>query len=344
MRLFSLLRGVFGRSGRDVDTDAPESLPSPPPTVAVAVEPDVPDGPPGWWVPRGPPVLAPPTPAGVRVARTLYDRCARAVDDPTLELPQLPHVGQQLLAMLHAEDVSFPEAAELAGQDPALAADLLRVVNSVAYRGINEIRRLDLALARLGRRAAHSLVLTASVKRIAIRLGGAHRTLGEQLWRRSVASAVVAGVLGTQRNVPEEEAFLIGLLHDIGLLAVLKIVHDFQQSEGRPVSRAAFDALGARWHEHLGLRLADAWNLPDPLPELLGNHHHLPGDADPLAGQRLLLQVTDVVCSLLEYAPYVPYDFFNLDCVQRFGLTDTRATRALLTDLPEQIAGRLEVL
>ncbi len=161
--------------------------------------------------------------------------------------------------------------------------------------------------------------------------------MGEEIWQRSLVAASMLREFSKRFGLPSDEGFLAGLLHDIGMLAVLKVVHEYRQFHGRPVSRAVFEHVAAEWHEHIGLRLSEAGNLPSPLPELIGNHHRPPGEDDPLRVQRLLLQVSDVACAMLGYAPYVPYDFFNLDCVRRLGLKDDATTRALLISIREQL-------
>ncbi len=299
---------------------------------------------PPWWVPRGEPVLSAPEASQVMgvADQAMCDLCQRALEDPDLELPQLPQVAQQLLLMLHDDNADLRRAAEIAGRDPALTSEVLRLVNSVAYRGDNQILGLEQAFVRLGRRAVRALVLSSSVKSLAIRTGGAKQTLGEELWRRSIASAVVTASLAPHCDLPEEDLFLVGLLHDIGWLAVLKVTHGFQATSRRKVPREVFDALGTRWHEPLGRRLAEAWELPDPLPEVIGSHHATPGADNPVATYRHLVALADVVCAMLEYAPYVPYDFFGLPCVRELGLAENVETCALLSDWPLLIAERIE--
>ena len=299
-----------------------------------------------WWVPRGEPTIVrqkPRADAYVR-ERRLYDQCVRALDNANVELPQLPQVSQQLLMMLAGEGPDLRRAAEVAERDPALTAGVLRLVNSAAYRRVVEVRQLDQAFARLGQRALRSFLLASTVKQVAIRIGGPQRTLGEELWRRSLASGAILADLADRHGLPEDDAFLAGLLHDIGMLAVLKVVHDFERSAGQKVSRELFDALSHEWHEHMGLRLADAWGLPDPLPAICGNHHRDPAEDDPLATCRDLIALADAICALLEFAPYVPYGLFNLPCARRLGLADDGETRAWLADLPDVLTERVQLI
>lgn len=295
-----------------------------------------------WFMPRSVPVLHAPHAVDCEpIDTSLHEAIVAVLRESDLELPRLPQITQSALGLLSKPDFNQRQLAELIGRDPMLAASVLRTANSALYRGVSAITRLETAFARIGQRTLHGIVLSENVKALAIRVSsGGERSLGQELWQRSIASAAIAARFAERLKLAEDEAFLLGLLHDIGMLAMLRVVHDYQTAHGRRVSRPLFDALCDEWHEQLGLRLADAWNLPTPLPELIGSHHKEPAADDPLRPQRQLLQFTDVATSMLGYAPYVSYDFFRMPCVIALGIHDVPATRELLLELPDLIERR----
>ena len=315
------------------EADAPESAAD----AAPAVDPHA------WWMPRGVPVIvAPSASASLRPIDTdLYSELTKALDEPNIELPQLPDVAQRVLRLLEKQDVNFAEAARVAERDPVLTAEILRVVNSASFRAIRQVQRLNQAFPRLGVRRLRAILVSATMKSIMIAPGGGSKTVGTQLWRGASAAAVVAAETAPRVGIPEDEAYLSGLLHDIGMMVLLRVLHDYQTKTGKKITRPIYAALAERWHEHLGLRLADSWHLPDPLPELIANHHKIPAEGDPLAKPRLLLAFSDVVCAMLEYTPYIPYDFFNHPAVARLGINDNADTREFLNSLPMTIEKRL---
>ena len=346
MGFLQLLSELFGGGSHDSRAGGRESagpgtgvLPPPDEQPEVMPESELT----GWWTPDGETtVVAPPLTGDERlVDRDLHDHLVRVLDDPDLALPRLPQIAQRALIMLHDPGVDFGRLAELIEQDPAVAAEVLRIANSVAYRGIAEVARLDLAFARLGSRTLRSIILALSTKGLMIQTGAAERSRGEELWQRALVSGIVLEQFSDSARLSRDEAFMLGLLHDIGMLAVLRVLHDYERTGGRRVPRPLFDRLCGEWHEHIGLRLADAWNLPKPLPDIIGNHHRDLRDDDPLLYTRSLVQFADVVCAMLEYAPYVPYDFFALPCVRRIGLQNDTATCRKLAVLPELIAQRI---
>lgn len=300
---------------------------------------------PSWWMPRGEPVstLGAARVGSEPIESDLHEALSQTLKDPELELPRIPQVANRALTMLRDSSIDFHQLARVIETDQALAAGVLRTANSVTYRGYAEITNLEQAFLRMGQRTLRSMILGFSIKHLAIRTGGPQRTLGEELWRRSTASAVICGHFGVQHGLAADEAFLIGLLHDIGMLAVSRVTNDFQVKTGRRLSRDVFDSLSEEWHEHIGLRLADEWNLPSPLPELIGNHHSEPAADDPLRLQRNLIALSDVVCAMLEISPYVPFDFFNLACVRDLGIQDDEPTRLNLQRLPDLIRARSDM-
>jgi HD-like signal output (HDOD) protein len=348
-------RSLFGRGKKE--TDAPAAVAeatrpgSPAPvdatdivTRATAPEPEnAAENAHQWWRPTEPMVVSiEDNGPGPAIDGALYSELGRALDNAEFELPQLPVVVREVLAMLNDRDVNLSAAASVAERDPVLTAEVIRVVNAVAYRAMRPVERLNQAFPRLGVRKLRAMLVGASMKSLAIRSGEGGEGLGAQLWRASNAAAIVAGETAREVGQPEDEAYLAGLLHDIGHLVLLKILHDYQQKTGRKVTRQLFEALARRWHEPLGLRLASNWGMPDPLPELIGNHHRTPSATDPLARTRHILAFTDAACALMRYSTYVPYDLFALPASQALGFDDSPGTHTFLASLPPAIRARMK--
>lgn len=359
MALLTLIRRLIGRScetpanGAEASPTAASAADAPAPSNFVEEPPFAPVPAPSktsapdeeivipeneWWhaapVEDAPAAARPP--GGVDAA--LREQLVRVLDDPNCELPRLPQVAQRALFMLSRDDVEYQRLAELVGQEPALTADVLRVANSVIYRGVEEVRRLDHAFARLGQRTLRQIVMATTVKGMAIRTGGADRSIGEQLWQAALASAVLVEEVGKRVGLGGDEMFLIGLLHDIGSMAILNVVHRHEQRHKRQLPREAFDSLCRDWHEHIGLRLSDAWNLPAPLPEIIASHHREPADDDPHAKRRRVVQFVDACCGRLGYAANPPGDFFALPGAVGLGFQDDDETRRFLRTLPAVLA------
>lgn len=268
-----------------------------------------------------------------------------ALDGKELDLPQLPHVAQRALMSLRNDQVDFRKLAEVIRDDAALTAAILRVANSAAYAGVTRLMRLEDAFVRLGVRALRSAILAMTLRPLAIRTGGEDRSLGEELWRASVGAGVITAALCEHRQLDADDGFVIGLLHNVGALALLGVVHEQQAAAGVKLSRAVFEEVCRRRHEEVGARVAAQWNLPSPLPELIGNHHAAPSPDDPLRVHRLILQFADECLSRLGYGsrPASPGGLFEQPSAAGLALTADDETTALLDSLPHLIEEALEV-
>jgi putative nucleotidyltransferase with HDIG domain len=297
-----------------------------------------------WWAPQDVELVREaPKPTKTTINASTHERIKRALDDPDLELPQLPRVTQQALMCLRSEKLEYRELAKIVTQDQVLTAEILRVANSVAFRRMSEVQNVDTAFSRLGIRELRRILLATSMKSVMIHTGAQNRSLGRGLWQCSRVSAAIMEHVAPRVGVDPSQAYLIGLLHDIGRVAVLRVMHEMLPGHIGGVPREDFDRVCENWHEHLGQRLASSWGLPDPLPEVIGSHHR-PTDPDhPMRDQRLLISLADVVCAMLNYAPYVPYDFFNLDCIRGLGIKDDADTRQWLATWPSLAASHAAV-
>lgn len=343
-RLFSAFDGIAQDSADSatavVDEDSAADPESDPDTAPVEAEPC-------WWIPAAGAVPA-ATPLASPTNAALVSQLEQAIElslaDPQFELPKLSHVIDRALTMLRRDNADYAALARLIGEDPALAAQILRVANSAYFAANAKILALQPAFARLGIRTIRGIILSASLKNFSIRIDGGNRSLGEDLWRRSLAGGVIMSAAAKHCGLDPEDAFLAGLLHNIGDFVVMMIVH--QETRGLPVkaTRDTIESLATAWHEQAGVRLAEIWQLPSPLPELIADHHRLPAPGDPHEKLRLLILFADVVRSLLGIIPYHPYDFFATPCVQRLGFKDTPEVRGFLRTLPTQIDQRIEGL
>ena len=296
----------------------------------------------GWWVPKGAPVLAPaydPPPTEGRDAE-LHDHLIDILDSASLQLPQLSDSSQHALSMLGKEDVDFKQLVEVVERDPALTAEVLRMVNSPAYRSVHDVMRLHLAFARIGRRPLRALMLGITYRSVALGSAGRHRTFAKELWQASVAAGALLETMCKPYTLSPDDGFLVGLLYNIGKLPVLKVVHDHETHSGQKVAIEMLELLCRERHQQMGQRLASEWYIPEPIPTVIAGQGQEPADDDPLKLWHLLGAFAEVACHMIGFAPYVPYDFFNLPCVQRLGLRDEPDSHELLRSLPKAISAR----
>ncbi len=246
--------------------------------------------------------------------------------DPNL--PTLPGNAAEVVQLCRHGDVPMDQLARVICRDPALALKVLHTVNSAAYGLRNQVTTISHALVLLGMETVKSVALSFTL------VGSLKDVRGQDfdptpIWQRSLISAVSARSIALKMGgAQSEEAFLAGLLQDMGILALI-------QTLGSPyidLLRKVGDT-SARLHEveqkylkldhtQVGEALAEKWNLP-PVLTLPIRFHEQPEVATG-EGQRTALAVAlgnkaavpflarDAKAPLKEYLKYAT-KWFNMD-------------------------------
>lgn len=141
---------------------------------------------------------------------------------PDIQLPSLPEVTLRALEACHQDD-SYRKISDIVSKDAALTTRVLAVANSALYGPVTRIRSIDQALLRLGTHRFHTLLLTATLHQILLELGADEWQQLRDFWRLSLTAALTARTLATLTRYPEpDQAFMLGMLHNIGELLALK--------------------------------------------------------------------------------------------------------------------------
>lgn len=198
------------------------------------------------------------------------------------QLPALPLVVQRILNLLGREDSSSRQIADAISLDPALAARVLRLVNSALFSLADPVTTVQHAVRLLG--FAEIRNLTMGLKIMETSFGQAEGILDRsKFWEHSLACGICAKHLATGfPEIDPEEAFLGGLLHDIG-----KLVLDsyFQEAWSEAMERCqGSDCLPLEMekkmvglpHTTIGRILARHWKIPELHQAAIEHHHRLP--------------------------------------------------------------------
>ncbi|MHC4129605.1 MAG: sensor domain-containing diguanylate cyclase [Planctomycetota bacterium] len=194
------------------------------------------------------------------------------------KLPTLPTVAVELLQLTQDPDVDLADIARLVQYDQALAAKILRTVNSSYYHLAQPCPTIKRALAYLGLSTVKSLVLGFSLVDLT-------RTCGDGVdlldyWRRSVyAAAAARRIAVVTRRCDPDEALLAALMQDIGMLAMHAVLgakygEIVSQTNGNHhvLPYCETDALGFN-HAEAGAHLGQRWCLPRQIVHPIRHHH-----------------------------------------------------------------------
>ncbi|HYK88153.1 MAG TPA: HDOD domain-containing protein [Acidobacteriota bacterium] len=206
----------------------------------------------------------------------------------TGDLPPLPASAMRAMQMTKDPEVTASELQTVISQDQALSAKILRIVNSAMYSLRREVSTVSHAVTILGMENLRSIIMAASIQQFnetgMRRAGGlATRLLADHSWCAAVAARAVARHI---RYPNLEEAFLCGLIHDLGKPALLFCIPDRYSEIFNDAYRGAatfhdaeISGLGFT-HAQVGSMLAQKWNFPQHLCEAIGYHH------DPLSAPK----------------------------------------------------------
>jgi putative nucleotidyltransferase with HDIG domain len=211
-----------------------------------------------------------------------------ALASPWIEkLSRLPAPIERICSLSRHEGSSARHIAAACGADPALAARVLAVVNSPALGPRRPVPDLLQAAVVLGMNRIRNLVLAAHLSD-ALVVRAADSVAGRFL-KHSLAVAEMARALGRAAAVREsEDMYLAGLLHDLGLAALLLAHPGFYAGVAARAGDAAFDlaaaerdALGAS-HPEVGHQIAHRWPIDEKvLRAVLDHHAPIPSPAGP---------------------------------------------------------------
>lgn len=193
-----------------------------------------------------------------------------------LELPLLPQVASQVMALTSDPAADASKLSSLIHQDQALAAHVLRIANSPAYMPRSPVVSLQHAVAMLGINLLSEIAFTASLKAGAFQVPG-HEEEVKHLWRHSLASGAFAKEVARARRVNVESAFLCGLLHAIGKPVVLRTTSGIAKKQNIPADKPLLRMLMNGYHSRVGCLIAEKWGLPKQVAEAIqyyGDYDH----------------------------------------------------------------------
>ena len=207
------------------------------------------------------------------------DATLESLVDRILEISSFPHVATRVLEIMNNSDSSVKDLQEVVECDPALVSRILRTVNSSAYATRTRVDSIHRAISLLGFNEIKNLTLTASVTAL-FRQDALIGTYSRSaLWKHLVCVAVTARFIAARSGLARfDEAYMSGLLHDIGLIlldqhlneAFTKMVSTV--STNRPTIDVEREMLGFD-HASVGAGVAKKWGFPPCIVEAIRCHH-----------------------------------------------------------------------
>ncbi|MDR3247263.1 MAG: HDOD domain-containing protein [Treponema sp.] len=259
---------------------------------------------------------------------------SKTVVDNVNSLPQFPENILTIQRMINDPKSDMGVIARHISQDPAMTADLLKIVNSAQYMLAKKVDTIAEAVKMVGIRGIKNLLYSYGTQKIL----GDDTADKKALWEHSYKVAFYA--YNMVRNFKREktlldDVYVSGILHDMGKIVfsnvhpeLLDNIRAFCQEKGLPTS--TFEDLSAGLnHAEIGALIAEKWNFPEPLVMAI-RFHHDPASSAP--EYRDLVQAVYLANMFCEYeAGNVAYDQIDVAVLDSYGITSKKQIDDLLT-------------
>jgi HD-like signal output (HDOD) protein len=225
----------------------------------------------------------------------------------------LPEITLKIIELVEDPSSTAQDLHKVISNDPALCSRILKVVNSAFYGLPRQIGSINRAIVLLGLNAVKNIAIAASLTKLF--RGGelCARFSAKDLWIHSIATAACAKLICDELKLGvSDEAFLAGLIHDIGIMVEVQAMrHELLQvfeemtfdRDGTPASdMIALERknLGAD-HPSFGSGLCEAWKFPKSFTWVT-QHHHEPAELP--AASRMLTSIVHVADRIVAAAGY----------------------------------------
>jgi HD-like signal output (HDOD) protein/DNA-binding response OmpR family regulator len=210
-------------------------------------------------------------------ASEIVDELGLMIDDPDVSLPVLPAIGMKVQKLLHDENCSFEQLAEIVELEQGMSARVLQVANSAIYAGLERIRNLQQAVTRLGMRETCNILQALLGAGLFRTTSPQSKRLMEALWLHSVCCAYSnENIARTMHILESDDFFMMGLLHDVGKLLALKFLEDGGRrlkwniaDLGEPMILEIINYT----HNDLGKKLMVKWQYSKMFQQVVSQHN-----------------------------------------------------------------------
>lgn len=241
--------------------------------------------------------------------------------------PLLSDVRNAVSQGLQAGEQDLGELAAVFGADPQITALLIAAASTAAQHQGMPCHTLAQALQRLGVARTLNLVLGLALQRNAQLRDARLAELATQAWQRARRSAELARWLATELKLDAELCYTAGLLHNLGELALLRSLQDWQEAGGE-LSNAQIDDAMQRRAASFGSALRIRWRLPFGLRELIAAFYGL--GSGVFSREALVLNLSGLLLALPANA--LPASLAEARCVRML-----RLNVALLEQVPVEL-------
>lgn len=216
------------------------------------------------------------------------------------DLPSIPLALERLLGIIQKDVTSLDELEGIVRYDPGLTSKILRLANSAYYGARGQVRTLARALLVLGFEQARSICLCSLLMDLLTGAPSCDASLRESLWKHAFCTGrLAASMVRCRPWLPADEAYVLGLLHDLGYLVMASHFSERFRSILDRATRSSYpvhmvETEFGLTHTSIGRWVAIRWGLPEVIQDVMG-YHHAPPNSPSSAPEVKLVFLADTL-------------------------------------------------
>ncbi len=234
---------------------------------------------------------------GMEKKRSLIDVIDEYVKSGKVKLPVMDQNSLMVQKEISKSEPDMERIINLIKKDISLTAEVLKISNSSFYKGLEQVKTVQEAVVRLGMVEVINMVLLACQKNSFRAHDPVLQKWIKTMWIHSVGCAVGTQWLARYYQYPNlNEAFLAGLLHDVGAFFLLSVMEQIK-AKNATMPHKLIEDIVLKMHAHYGNILLTDWSLPEQYCTIAREHHAAEFDAANLL--LVMIRFADKVCQHL---------------------------------------------
>lgn len=241
----------------------------------------------------------------------------KAIDNDDLVLPTLPEVALKVREAAEDPDISIAALSKVIGNDAALTARIIKVVNSPLLRTNKEITDLQMAISRLGINYTCNLATGLAMEQMFQATSDVVDRKMREVWNKSTEIAGICHVLCKHytRLMPDQ-ATLAGLVHQIGVLPILTYAEDHNELLSDSIS---LDHVIEKIHPIIGDKILRTWEFPELIAMVPSQHLNFSRNSAKVDYVDIV-QVATLQSYLGSDHPFTQLDWHQIPAFAKLGL------------------------
>ena len=256
-----------------------------------------------------------------KLADKVQQELIQAIDNDDLVLPTLPEVALKVREAAEDPNIGTPQLSKVIGNDAALTARIIKVVNSPLLRTNKEITDLSMAINRLGINYTCNLATGLAMEQMFQATSDVVDRKMREVWNKSTEIAGICHVLCKQftRLLPDQ-ATLAGLVHMIGALPILTYAEDHNELLSDSIS---LNHVIEQIHPIIGDKILRTWEFPEQIAMVPSQYLDFSRDSAKVDYVDIV-QVATLQSYIGTEHPYTKLDWSKIPAFAKLGLDPTQ--------------------